>query len=189
MEERVKIRINKQADVVAKIGNTPVFIKRWLNIDEVAYIIDETCSYFKQLISDGQNDAVVLTSTFAKMDMLTAFLATNVDLTDLDADEVGSTGLFNLVRENLYNYDMIKNAVIVGTSMIGDSFIIEQMGNVASLDDLEKAQNQIEGFMNKDENSDKVKFLIEAMLANNPALANELDNLVAKGDVEDGIKE
>ena len=189
MSDKVKININKDLKEIVKLGDVSVEIRRWLNIDEVAYIIDETCSYFKQLIGDGQNDAVVLTATFAKMDMLIALLATNVDLTDLDADEVGSSGLFNIVKANLYNYDMIKNAVVVGASMIGDSFIIEQMGNIASLDDLEKAQNQIEGFMNKEENSDKVKVLIETMLANNPALANELDNLSSKGDVANGVKE
>ena len=70
--------------------------------------------------------------------------------------------------------------------MIGNGLIIEQLGNIASLDDLQKAENQIEDYMHNDEYSDKIKGLIEVMLANNPKVADELEKtLEANGDDAD----
>jgi hypothetical protein len=98
---------------------------------------------------------------------------------------LGSAGIFNIVKEKVLNYDNIKSAVISVLGMIGDGLIISQLGNVASLDDLEKAQTQIDDYMNNKETSDKMKELIEVMLANNPKVADELEKTLGGDTVGD----
>ena len=189
MDEKIKIDFKKKAIGNFKVGDQTVKVKPWLEMGEVAYIIDETCIYFKDLIAQNQSDAIVLVSTLAKMNMLITALATNIDLNDVEADVVGQSGIFNIIQEKVLNYNLIKDAVLSGMSMIGDGLIIGQLGNIASLDDLEKAQNQISDYMQNDEYSEKVKGLIEVMLANNPKVANELEKLTISGDDSNGGNE
>ena len=51
------------------------------------------------------------------------------------------------------------------------------MSQIASSEDLSNAEEQIKGYMEGD-SSDKVKELIEIMLANNPALAKALNDSI-----------
>jgi hypothetical protein len=159
-------------------------------MSKVAFIVDESCAYFKDLISQNQSDAIALSFTIAKMNMLIVALATNIDVEDVDADTIGEAGIFNIVKEKVLNYNSIKDAVIAGTNMVGNGLIIEQLGNIVSLDDLQKAETQIEGYMNNDEYSEKIKGLIEVMLANNPRIADELGKtLSSNGDDENDRNE
>lgn len=186
MEEKIKVNFKEKPYGSFKIGDNTIKVKQWLNISEVAYIINETCSYYKDLIAQNQSDAVVLVATISKMNMLIVALATNLDLENIEADTLGGAGIFNIMQEKILNYNMIRDLVISGMSMIGDGLIIGQLGNIASIDDLEKAQNQISDYMQNDEYSEKVKGLIEVMLANNPKVANELENMITTGDDNSG---
>lgn len=177
MENKIKVDLKKKSDTTFKIGDNTVKIKTWLNTEEVAYIVDESCAYFKELVGEDNSDAVVLVSTLLKMDMLTVLLATNLDVEGLDANQIGATGLFDAIRNKLLNYNLIKDSVIAGMNMIGNGLIISQMSQIASIEDLSNAEEQIKGYMEGD-NSDKIKELIEVMLANNPMLANALNNSV-----------
>ena len=177
MENKIKIDLKKKSDATFKIGDNTIKIKSWLNTEEVAYIVDESCAYFKELIGEDNSDAVVLVSTLLKMDMLTVLLATNLDVEGLDANQIGATGLFDAIHSKLLNYNLIKDSVIAGMNMIGNGLIINQMSQIASIEDLSNAEEQIKGYMEGD-NSDKIKELIEVMLANNPMLANALNNAV-----------
>lgn len=177
MENKIKVDLKKKSDTTFKIGDNTVKIKTWLNTEEVAYIVDESCAYFKELVGEDNSDAVVLVSTLLKMDMLTVLLATNLDVEGLDANQIGATGLFDAIRNKLLNYNLIKDSVIAGMNMIGNGLIINQMSQIASIEDLSNAEEQIKGYMEGD-NSDKIKELIEVMLANNPMLANALNNSV-----------
>lgn len=185
IEDRVKIDVKKKQTSTVKIGDVSIKIKPWISLAEAVYIVDESCFYGKQLIDEKQSDATVLVSALTKMDMLITLLATNIDMDDLDADDLGSAGIFNIVREKVLNYDNIKSAVISVLGMIGDGLIISQLGNVASIDDLEKAQGQIDDYMNNKETSDKMKELIEVMLANNPKVADELEKTLGGDTVGD----
>jgi hypothetical protein len=189
MEEKIKVEFKKKSYGSFKIGDSVVKIKHWLSLQEVTFIVDECCSYFKELISQGQSDAIAIVYTFAKMDMLITLLATNLDLDDIDADVLGEAGVFNFIQEKVLNYNEIKSAIVIGSNMIGDGMIIEQLSNIASLDDLENAQSKISDYMNNDEYSDKVKGLIEVMLANNPKVASELEKVVSNGDDVNGGNE
>lgn len=182
MEEKIKIDFKKKAIGSFKVGEQTIKVKPWLDIKEAAFIVDESCSYFKDLISQNQSDAIATSLAFAKMNLLITALATNLDLEDIDADVVGSAGIFNIMEEKVMNYNIIKDSVLSGMNMIGNGLIIDQLSNIASLDDLEKAQNQISDYMQNNEYSDKVKGLIEVMLANNPKVANELEKLTISGD-------
>lgn len=177
MENKIKVDLKKKSDTTFKIGDNTVKIKTWLNTEEVAYIVDESCAYFKELVGEDNSDAVVLVSTLLKMDMLTVLLATNLDVEGLDANQIGATGLFDAIRNKLLNYNLIKDSVIAGMNMIGNGLIINQMSQIASIEDLSNAEEQIKGYMEGD-NSDKIKELIEVMLANNPMLANALNNSI-----------
>lgn len=177
MENKIKVDLKKKSDTTFKIGDNTVKIKTWLNTEEVAYIVDESCAYFKELIGEDNSDAVILVSTLLKMDMLTVLLATNLDVEGLDANQIGATGLFDAIRNKLLNYNLIKDSVIAGMNMIGNGLIINQMSQIASIEDLSDAEEQIKGYMEGD-SSDKVKELIEIMLANNPALAKALNNSI-----------
>lgn len=177
MENKIKVDLKKKSDTTFKIGDNTVKIKTWLNTEEVAYIVDESCAYFRELVGEDNSDAVVLVSTLLKMDMLTVLLATNLDVEGLDANQIGATGLFDAVRNKLLNYNLIKDSVIAGMNMIGNGLIINQMSQIASIEDLSDAEEQIKGYMESD-SSDKVKELIEIMLANNPALAKALNDSI-----------
>lgn len=177
MENKIKVDLKKKSDTTFKIGDNTVKIKTWLNTEEVAYIVDESCAYFKELVGEDNSDAVVLVSTLLKMDMLTVLLATNLDVEGLDANQIGATGLFDAIHNKLLNYNLIKDSVIAGMNMIGNGLIINQMSQIASIEDLSNAEEQIKGYMEGD-NSDKIKELIEVMLANNPMLANALNNSI-----------
>jgi hypothetical protein len=177
MENKIKIDLKKKSDSTFKIGDSTVKIKTWLNTEEVAYIVDESCAYFKELIGEDDSDAVILVSTLLKMEMLIVLLATNLDIEDLDANQIGETGLFDAIHSKLFNYGLIKDSVMAGMNMIGNGLIINQMSQIASIEDLSNAENQIKGYM-EGENSDKIKELIEVMLANNPTLANALDKSI-----------
>lgn len=177
MENKIKVDLKKKSDTTFKIGDNTVKIKTWLNTEEVAYIVDESCAYFRELVGEDNSDAVVLVSTLLKMDMLTVLLATNLDVEGLDANQIGATGLFDAIRNKLLNYNLIKDSVIAGMNMIGNGLIINQMSQIASIEDLSDAEEQIKGYMESD-SSDKVKELIEIMLANNPALAKALNDSI-----------
>ena len=186
MEDKIKVDFKAKSNTSVKIGDSSIKIKPWLNMNEVVFIADESCAYFKDLIAQNQGDAIALAFTIAKMNMLIVALATNLDIEDIEADVLGAAGIFNIIEEKVLNYNMIKDIVIAGTHMIGNGLIIEQLGNIASLDDLQKAENQIEDYMHNDEYSDKIKGLIEVMLANNPKVADELEKtLEANGDDAD----
>lgn len=182
IEDRIKVDLKKKQMSNVKIGDVSIKIKPWLDLAEVVYIVDESCFYGKQLIDEKQSDATVIVSALTKMDMLIVLLATNIDMEDLDADTLGSAGIFDIVREKVLNYENIKSSVLSVLNMVGDGLVISQLGNVASLDDLEKAQEQIDGYMKNGETSDKMKELIEIMLANNPKVADELDKIISNGD-------
>ena len=182
MEEKVKIDFKNKALTNVKIGDASIKIKPWLNMNEIVFIADESCAYFKDLISQNQGDAIALSFTLAKMKMLIVALATNLDIDDVEADTLGASGIFNIIEEKVLNYNMIKDIVLAGINMIGNGLIIEQLSHIASLDDLEKAQDKIDGYMQNDEYSDKVKGLIEVMLANNPMVAKELNGMISSGD-------
>ena len=188
IEDRVKIDLKKKQTSTVKIGDVSIKVKPWISLAEAVYIVDESCFYGKQLIEEKQSDATVVLSTLTKMDMLITLLATNIDMDDLDADFLGSAGIFAIVKEKVLNYDNIKDSVLSVLSMIGDGLVISQLGNIASIDDLEKAQEQIDGYMKNGETSDKMKELIEVMLANNPRVADELNDVLKDGE-QDGHKE
>lgn len=188
IEDRVKIDLKKKQVSNVKVGDVSIKVKPWLDLAEVVYIVDESCFYGKQLIDEKQSDATVTVSTLTKMNMLITLLATNIDMDDLDADVLGSAGIFNIIKEKVLNYEDIKSCVLSVLGMIGDGLVITQMGNIASLDDLEKAQEHLDDYMNSGETSDKMKELIEIMLANNPKVAEELNGVIKVGE-QDGNKE
>lgn len=190
MEEKVKIEFDDMEYENFQIGDKTIKIRPWLSLGEMVYIVETVCTYGKELILNGKSDAIVLVSALVKMEMLITALATNIDMEDVEADKLGEAGIFRFVKEKVLNYDLIKTSIIAGLGMLGDGLIIKQLGNIASLDDLEKAQEKIDGYMKDENNSEKVKSLIEIMLANNPAVAKEINNLVPTGDDGDnGDKE
>lgn len=186
MEDKIKIDFKKKSISNVKIGEQTIKIKPWLSLGEMVYIVENVCNYGKELILAGKSDAVVLISALAKMEMLITALSTNIDMDDIEADELGEAGVFNIIREKVLNYDLIKTAIISGLGMLGDGLIIQQLGNIASIDDLEKAQEKIDTYMHDETKSEQVKQLIEIMLANNPKVANELDKTIPSGDDDNG---
>lgn len=186
MEDKIKIDFKKKSISNVKIGEQTIKIKPWLSLGEMVYIVENVCDYGKELILAGKSDAVVLISALAKMEMLITALSTNIDMNDIEADELGEAGVFNIIREKVLNYDLIKTAIISGLGMLGDGLIIQQLGNIASIDDLEKAQEKIDTYMHDETKSEQVKQLIEIMLANNPKVANELDKAIPSGDDDNG---
>ena len=190
MEEKIKIDFKKKGYGSFKIGDKTIKVKPWLSLGEMVYVIETVCDYSKELILNGKSDAIVLISALIKMEMLITALATNIDMEEIEADDLGEAGIFNVVKEKVLNYDLIKTSVIAGLGMLGDGLIIKQLGNIASLDDLEKAQEKIDSYMNDENKSEQVKNLIEIMLANNPTVAKELNNLIPSGeDNKNGDKE
>ena len=113
MEEKIKVNFKEKPYGSFKIGDNTIKVKQWLNISEVAYIINETCSYYKDLIAQNQSDAVVLVATISKMNMLIVALATNLDLENIEADTLGGAGIFNIIQDKVLNYNMIKDLVII----------------------------------------------------------------------------
>ena len=182
MDNKIKLNLKKKAVCTAKIGDTSIKIKPWLTLAEVVYIVEQVCNYGKDLISNGQSDAMVLVSVLAKMELYITALATNIDVDNVEADDLGQAGIFSIIKDKVLNYELIKTAILGGLGMIGDGFIIGQLGNIASLDDLEKAQEKIDNYMKDDTKSEQIKNLVEVMLANNPTVANELNNMMASGD-------
>lgn len=189
MENKIKLKTNKLETIKHTIDEQVIEITPWVEASKAIYIIDECCKMAKNMIKDKNDDSVVLYSTMAQMNMLVAYFTTNLDLEDLDIEEIGKTNLFKWLAEDVMNYEMIKSSIIAGLNMLNCGVIIEQLSNVASIEDLSKAQNEIANYMKNEENSDKINKLIETMLANNPKLASTLNDSIVAGDKENGDKE
>ena len=186
--ERIKLNFSETIHKVM-LGEQEIEIKPWIEADEALYIISDVLEKTRQNILNKSDDHIVLYWAIAQMNMLIAQFATNIDLEDVDIESLGKTGIFKLLEENVTNYNMIKDMVIVGLEMLFNGLILDKLSDVASLDDLENANDKIEKYMTSNENSDKVKSLIEVMLANNPRLASELDKMNTPGDGKDGGNE
>lgn len=172
MEDKIKIDMKSKGTSTYKIGDASVKIKSWINSDEVAYIVNDVLYNFKETIQQ-EEDAVALVGALLRMDLLIVALATNLDINELTADEVGATGLFNAIHEKVLNYGLIKDAVISGMNIAGDGIIVDKIGDMATVEELEKTTEQIKEQF--EANPEKANELVKIMLANNPALAKELN--------------
>ena len=125
MEDKIKIELKKKPTSAFKIGDTTIKIIPWLESKYIAFVIGETLKTFKKSIEAGDNDETTLTVSLLTMEMLLAEVATNLDITDLSADDIGATGLFNAIHEKLLNYDTIKSAVLaVLLTLAPDTFYL-----------------------------------------------------------------
>lgn len=185
MEDKIKIELKKKPTSAFKIGDTTIKIIPWLESKYIAFVIGETLKTFKKSIEAGDNDETALTVSLLTMEMLLAEVATNLDITDLSADDIGATGLFNAIHEKLLNYDTIKSAVLAGMDMVGDGLIANALEKNAPEKSLEEMKEMLEDY----KTSEKIQGLIETMLANNPYLAKELEKTLTPSGEENGNQE
>lgn len=185
MEDKIKIELKKKPTSAFKIGDTTIKIIPWLESKYIAFVIGETLKTFKKSIEAGDNDETTLTVSLLTMEMLLAEVATNLDITDLSADDIGATGLFNAIHEKLLNYDTIKSAVLAGMDMVGDGLIANALEKNAPEKSLEEMKEMLEDY----KTSEKIQGLIETMLANNPYLAKELEKTLTPSGEENGNQE
>ena len=186
MEDKIKIELKKKPTSAFKIGDTTIKIIPWLESKYIAFVIGETLKTFKKSIEAGDNDETTLTVSLLTMEMLLVEVATNLDITDLSADDIGATGLFNAIHEKLLNYDTIKSAVLAGMDMVGDGLIANALEKNAPEKSLEEMKVNI---LIDAETSEKIQGLIETMLANNPYLAKELEKTLTPSGEENGNQE
>lgn len=185
MEDKIKIELKKKPTSAFKIGDTAIKILPWLESKYIAFVIGETLKTFKKSIEAGDNDETTLTVSLLTMEMLLVEVATNLDITDLSADDIGATGLFNAIHEKLLNYDTIKSAVLAGMDMVGDGLIANALEKNAPEKSLEEMKEMLEDY----KTSEKIQGLIETMLANNPYLAKELEKTLTPSGEENGNQE
>lgn len=185
MEDKIKIELKKKPTSAFKIGDTTIKIIPWLESKYIAFVIGETLKTFKKSIEAGDNDETTLTVSLLTMEMLLVEVATNLDITDLSADDIGATGLFNAIHEKLLNYDTIKSAVLAGMDMVGDGLIANALEKNAPEKSLEEMKEMLEDY----KTSEKIQGLIETMLANNPYLAKELEKTLTPSGEENGNQE
>lgn len=185
MEDKIKIELKKKPTSAFKIGDTTIKIIPWLESKYIAFVIGETLKTFKKSIEAGDNDETTLTVSLLTMEMLLVDVATNLDITDLSADDIGATGLFNAIHEKLLNYDTIKSAVLAGMDMVGDGLIANALEKNAPEKSLEEMKEMLEDY----KTSEKIQGLIETMLANNPYLAKELEKTLTPSGEENGNQE
>ena len=185
MEDKIKIELKKKPTSAFKIGDTTIKIIPWLESKYIAFVIGKTLKTFKKSIEAGDNDETTLTVSLLTMEMLLVEVATNLDITDLSADDIGATGLFNAIHEKLLNYDTIKSAVLAGMDMVGDGLIANALEKNAPEKSLEEMKEMLEDY----KTSEKIQGLIETMLANNPYLAKELEKTLTPSGEENGNQE
>ena len=106
--------------------------------------------------------------------MLMAYFATNIELDDIDISMLGATPIFRWLEQDVNNYTIIKDSVLAGLDMTFNGLVLEQVSNISSVEEIEKAQEDIMNLVTKTEQSNNLTKLIEVMLANNPKIADEL---------------
>ena len=181
--EKIKIT-NVIPEHKVMLGEQEITIKPYLSTTEIVYIVDDTCQKAKELIEEKSDDSVVLCSALSNMNMLITYFVTNIDVEDLEIEDITKMGVLSLLRQYVENYDLVRDILISGLSMMFNGLILDKLSNIASLEDLESAEKNISNYMNDDKNSANLSKLVEVMLANNPAIAKAIN-----GEMKDGNKE
>ena len=170
---------NESKNATHELGDSTIIIDKWIEPQNALYIISNSLELAKKLIQDKSDDAVVLYSVIAHMNMLMAYFATNIELDDIDISMLGETPIFRWLEQDVNNYTIIKDSVLAGLDMTFNGLVLEQVSNISSVEEIEKAQEDIMSLVTKTEQSNNLTKLIEVMLANNPKIADELGKTIA----------
>lgn len=110
MENNVKLDFKKKRSITKKIGDQNFKIKPFISIDEKEYILNTILSSLEKRIKENEGIIPLIMGIEADLDLLVCIICTNVNLEGIKYDDIYNSGFFSIVKENIINYDDIKDA-------------------------------------------------------------------------------
>lgn len=177
-DKKVTLTIPEDRKVIKKrIGGKEIEMYDYILESEILYCLRETLDLYTQ--DTFTMDKSVYTTPielYANMDILVIQLCTNIDISNIAFDEMCKLGVHEFLEKNLKGYGTLKNAVAIGVQHIHTIKILEIIGKMATIDELEETTKELSDIM---ENGlpDNVRDLVMVQIAENPQIAEVFNNL------------
>jgi len=132
----MKLNLNKKRKVIRKLGDNSFSVVPYVTLYQKDYILEKLLEYYNES-KEAKGFAKYVLEFRANLDVMIINATTDIETEGLDYDDLVSSGLIDLIRKTVINYDEIYQDAqfILNVTKMSEIF--------PSMEDLEKSFSQI----------------------------------------------
>lgn len=127
----MKLNLNKKKKVTRKLGEQSFSVVPYISLSQKEFILDKLIEFYND--SKTNNETKYLLELRANLDILVISATTDIELDESDYEDLVSSGLINLIRKTVINYDEIYQDALF---MIQATRFADLMKNLESDNDI-----------------------------------------------------
>ena len=151
----MRLEFTKKRKLTRKVCGQEITIVPYIDIAKKQVIIEKLTSYFQESIENEEAYGKIICEMRANYDVLVIKLNTDVEILPEDSyEDLASSGLIDVVRESVFNYDEVYNDAAIVLSMLKLASILPQADSIGdtftkladvleNMDDKQKANFEI----------------------------------------------
>jgi hypothetical protein len=159
----MRIDFTKKRKLSRKVCGQEISIVPYIDTSKKRLIIEKLITYFQESLDAGNEYYEIICETRGNYDVLVIQLNTDVEILPDDSyEDMLSSGLIDVVRTAVYNYDEVYDDAMIVLSMLKISSILPQ---VDSMNDIfSKLTNSLENMDDKQKSN--LEIFAKAAMAN-----------------------
>lgn len=171
----MRLDFTKKRKVSRKVCGQEISVVPYIDTAKKRLVIEKLISYFQESLDAGEEYDKIICEVRGNYDVLVIKLNTDVDILPEDNyEDMLSSGLIDVVRSAVYNYDEVYNDAMLVISMLKIASILPQ---VDSMNDIfSKLANSLENMDDKQKSN--LEIFAKAAMANaaNTAIMRSVKN-------------